>query len=135
MLNILASFTAAFFVVLYGFQFGKSRSEQWFSTFFLSFIQDVFVAQPLKVLGLALFIALVIKKPSEDDDDDDIDICDKDKIHALDNVNANRNRFGAAGGMIDGSVEDERKTNLNGMRRSILSFSTKLKQQPLKPIG
>ena len=78
MLNILASFTAAFFVVLYGFQFGKDKSEQWFSTFFLSFIQDVFVAQPLKVLGLALFIALIIKKPSEDEDED--------------NSNANANR-------------------------------------------
>jgi len=71
LLNILASFTAAFFVVLYGFQFGKEKSEQWFSAFFLSFTQDVFVAQPLKVLGMALFIALVVKKPPEDEDEDD----------------------------------------------------------------
>ena len=70
MLNILASFTAAFFVVLYGFQFGKEKSSQWFSTFFLSFIQDVFVAQPMKVLGLALFIALILKKPNDEDDDE-----------------------------------------------------------------
>ena len=82
MLNILASFTAAFFVVLYGFQFGKARSEQWFSTFFLSFIQDVFVAQPLKVLGLALFIALIVKKPN---DEEDGEVDDGDKIMAIEN--------------------------------------------------
>ena len=77
-LNILASFTAAFFVVLYGFQFGKEKSEQWFSAFFLSFTQDVFVAQPLKVLGLALFIALVVKKPPEDEDEGESDKDDED---------------------------------------------------------
>ena len=38
-LLILASFTSAFFVVLYGFQFGKDKSAQWLSALFVSFFQ------------------------------------------------------------------------------------------------
>lgn len=70
-LLILVTLTSAFFVYAYGMTFGKEKSEQWFSAFFLSFVQDVFVAQPAKVLALALFIALVVKKPNEEEDDED----------------------------------------------------------------
>lgn len=69
-LLMLATFTAAFFVYAYGMTFGKEKSGQWFSAFFLSFIQDVFVAQPGKVLALALFVALIVKKPNEEEDDE-----------------------------------------------------------------
>lgn len=70
-LLILTSFTSAFFVILYGFQFGKEKSAQWISALFISFFQDVCVSQPIKILGLALFIALVIKKPAEEEEEDE----------------------------------------------------------------
>lgn len=70
-LLILTSFTSAFFVVLYGFQFGKEKSAQWISALTISFFQDVCVSQPIKILGLALFIALIVKKPAEEEDDQD----------------------------------------------------------------
>ena len=76
-LQILTSFTAAFFVVLYGFQFGKEKSAQWISALMISFFQDVCVSQPIKILGLGLFIALIIKKPAEDEDE-----LDKEKINS-----------------------------------------------------
>lgn len=70
-LLILTSFTSAFFVVLYGFEFGKEKSAQWISALFVSFFQDVCVSQPIKILGLALFIALIVKKPAADDEEEE----------------------------------------------------------------
>ena len=69
-LLVLTSFTAAFFVVLYGFTFGKDKSAQWISSLLISFLQDVFVSQPIKILFLGLFVALIVKKPTEDDEED-----------------------------------------------------------------
>lgn len=69
-LLILTSFTAAFFVVLYGFQFGKDKSAQWISSMMISFVQDVFVSQPIKILFLGLFVALIVKKPADDEEED-----------------------------------------------------------------
>ena len=69
-LLILTSFTAAFFVVLYGFQFGKDKSAQWISSMMISFVQDVFISQPIKILFLGLFVALIVKKPNEEEEED-----------------------------------------------------------------
>eukprot|EP00794_Sanderia_malayensis_P014077 gene14077-15546_t len=69
-LLILTSFTSAFFVVLYGFTFGRDKSAQWISSMLISFVQDVFVTQPMKILFLGLFIALIVKKPAEEDEED-----------------------------------------------------------------
>lgn len=70
-LLVLTSFTAAFFVVLYGFQFGKDKSAQWISSMMVSFVQDVFISQPIKILFLGLFVALIVKKPTDDDEEED----------------------------------------------------------------
>ena len=37
-------------------------------SFFVSIVQDIFIAQPLKVIGVAVFFALIIKRPQEEDD-------------------------------------------------------------------
>ena len=39
----------SFFTVLYAFQWGKEKSEEWLGTFMLSFVQSVFLIQPVKV--------------------------------------------------------------------------------------
>ena len=62
---IAVTITSAFFVILYGFQFGKEKATQWLISLCISLVQDVFVSQPIKVLFIAIFIALVIKKPQE----------------------------------------------------------------------
>lgn len=59
------SFVTAFFVTLYGFQFGRAKASQWLASLLISLIQDIFISQPIKVLFVALFIALLIKKPQE----------------------------------------------------------------------
>ena len=48
-LALLSIFGSAFFVFLYSLQWGKEKSEEWMTTFFLSFFQSVMVVQPLKV--------------------------------------------------------------------------------------
>lgn len=59
------SFVSALFVTLYGFQFGTEKASQWLASLLISLVQDVFISQPIKVLFVALFIAILIKKPQE----------------------------------------------------------------------
>jgi polycystin 1L2 len=40
---------SGFFVVLYSMEWGKSKSEEWLKTFFLSFLESMFVVDPIKV--------------------------------------------------------------------------------------
>ncbi|XP_048589739.1 polycystic kidney disease protein 1-like 2 isoform X2 [Nematostella vectensis] len=63
---ISLSFTSAFFVTLYGFQFGKEKAAEWLTSMFISVVQDVLISQPIKVLVVALIIALFVKKIDED---------------------------------------------------------------------
>lgn len=64
-LCILTSLTAAVFVVFYSMMWGKETSNQWLTSIMVSFIQDVFVCQPIKVVLLASFLSLLVKKPPE----------------------------------------------------------------------
>ncbi|XP_028446278.1 polycystic kidney disease protein 1-like 2 [Perca flavescens] len=67
LLVISSSFVAGFFTMLYGLKFGKGRSVSWLVSMIVSFFQSIFVIQPLKVLCLAVFFALVTKKIDEED--------------------------------------------------------------------
>ncbi|XP_066301754.1 polycystin-1-like protein 2 [Branchiostoma lanceolatum] len=63
-----ASFVAAFFTVLYTLSFGKAKAEAWVFTFVTSFVTDLFLVQPFKLLLVAMVFALLVKKPVEDED-------------------------------------------------------------------
>ncbi|XP_034417690.1 polycystic kidney disease protein 1-like 2 [Cyclopterus lumpus] len=67
LLVIGCSFVAGYYTMLYGLKFGKQRSVSWLVSMIISFFQSVLVLQPLKMLCLAVFFALVIKKVEEDD--------------------------------------------------------------------
>ncbi|XP_070832678.1 polycystin-1-like protein 2 [Chaetodon trifascialis] len=67
LLVIATSVVAGYFTMLYGLKFGKERSISWLISMIVSFFQSILVIQPLKVLCLAVFFALVIKKVDEDD--------------------------------------------------------------------
>ena len=58
-LIFVASGTAAFFVILYGFQFGKEKSDNWMKSMMLSFWQSVLVIQPVKVRNVLVLDAVV----------------------------------------------------------------------------
>ena len=52
---------SAFFTLLYSMQWGKENSEQWLLSFFISFVQDAAVSQPVKVSLFSAIIACFIK--------------------------------------------------------------------------
>ncbi|XP_037372114.1 polycystic kidney disease protein 1-like 2 [Talpa occidentalis] len=59
---------AAFFTMLYGLHYGRARSLRWLISMAVSFMESVFVTQPLKVLGFAAFFALVLKKVEDEEE-------------------------------------------------------------------
>ncbi|KAI8509126.1 hypothetical protein Bbelb_129740 [Branchiostoma belcheri] len=63
-----ASFLAAFFTVLYSLSFGRAKAEAWLFTFLTSFLTDLFLIQPFKLMLVAVLFALLAKKPVEDED-------------------------------------------------------------------
>ncbi|KAJ3592348.1 hypothetical protein NHX12_007475 [Muraenolepis orangiensis] len=65
--KVTQSVVAGFFTLLYGLKFGKLKSISWLISMVVSFFESLLVVQPLKVLGLAVFFALVFKKVDEDD--------------------------------------------------------------------
>ncbi len=46
---ILAVIVSTFFVILYSMEWGAERSNAWLVSFLLSFVENVFIADPLKV--------------------------------------------------------------------------------------
>ncbi|KAM4608650.1 polycystin-1-like protein 2 [Polymixia lowei] len=67
LLVIATSCTAGFFTMLYGLKFGKERSISWLISMSVSFFESLLITQPLKVLSLAVFFALVLKNVEEED--------------------------------------------------------------------
>ena len=64
-LCVLASFTAALFVVFYSLTFGKEKSNRWLTAVVLSCTQDIFVSQPLRLLVVAVIVAYLRAKRAE----------------------------------------------------------------------
>ncbi|XP_047457946.1 polycystic kidney disease protein 1-like 2 [Mugil cephalus] len=67
LLVITTSVVSGYFTMLYGLKFGKERSISWLVSTIVSFFQSLLLIQPLKVVFLAIFFALVIKKVDVDD--------------------------------------------------------------------
>ncbi|KAL5017875.1 hypothetical protein ScPMuIL_003597 [Solemya velum] len=53
--------------VEFGGVFGKKKSQKWLLSFAFSCVESIFISQPLKVLLLAIFYALVIRKHEDSD--------------------------------------------------------------------
>ncbi|NXU58239.1 PK1L2 protein, partial [Turnix velox] len=60
---------SGFFTMLYGLHYGKENSIKWLISMAISFLESLFVTQPLKVLGFAAFFALVLKKIEHEDEE------------------------------------------------------------------
>ncbi|XP_035994541.1 polycystic kidney disease protein 1-like 2 [Fundulus heteroclitus] len=67
LLVIGTSFVSGYFTMLYGLKFGKERSISWLVSMIISFFQSLLFIQPIKVICLAVFFALVIKRVDEED--------------------------------------------------------------------
>ncbi|NXL57930.1 PK1L2 protein, partial [Chordeiles acutipennis] len=60
---------SGFFTMLYGLHYGKENSIKWLISMAISFLESIFITQPLKVLGFAAFFALVLKKVEHEDEE------------------------------------------------------------------
>ncbi|XP_036065666.1 polycystic kidney disease protein 1-like 2 [Oryzias melastigma] len=67
LLVIATSVVSGYFTMLYGLKFGKQRSISWLVSMIISFFQSLLFIQPLKVICLAVFFALIIRKVEEED--------------------------------------------------------------------
>lgn len=63
---IIIIMTAATFTLFYSMQWGKEISNKWLSSMLISFFQDAFITQPLKIFLAALIISSIIKKLPSD---------------------------------------------------------------------
>ncbi|KAM7424265.1 hypothetical protein PAMA_000551 [Pampus argenteus] len=52
---------STFFTLLYSLQYGKEKSIKWVMSLGLSLFESIFILQPLKVIGVAVFFALLLK--------------------------------------------------------------------------
>ncbi|XP_077983049.1 polycystin-1-like protein 2 [Glandiceps talaboti] len=62
---------SAYYVMLYGLKYGKKRSIDWLMSMFVTVLESVLVEQPITVLLLAAFVALILKSMDEEDDGSD----------------------------------------------------------------
>lgn len=76
LLVAISSLTCGFFCMLYGFQFGKEKSDKWLTSMLVSFFQSIIVIQPFKVLLLAAFFALIIKDPNKEEEQEQENVLD-----------------------------------------------------------
>jgi polycystin 1L2 len=56
-------------ILIYGQQFGRTKALQWVASMFLSFFESILFFEPIKVLVIATFLALLVKPKSAIDDD------------------------------------------------------------------
>ncbi|XP_022101807.1 uncharacterized protein LOC110985237 [Acanthaster planci] len=67
---ILVTLTATAFTFSYGVYFENAKTTSWIHSVIISFFCGIILTQPVKVILVSLFIALVFKTPSADDDAD-----------------------------------------------------------------
>ena len=60
-LCFVSVFVSAFFTLMYSLEWGSERSQQWLLSFFVSFVQDAAISQPVKVALFSAFLAFVVK--------------------------------------------------------------------------
>ena len=58
---------SATFTIFYSLVWEKSKSEQWLSSMFISFIQDVTITEPAKIFLIAVFMAIIIRGRKKSD--------------------------------------------------------------------
>ncbi|KAL9976392.1 hypothetical protein ACROYT_G013690 [Oculina patagonica] len=65
---------SATFTIFYSLTWGKSISEQWLSSMFISFTQNVIIMEPFKVFFIVLLLAVILKwKTSRHKENESID--------------------------------------------------------------
>ena len=71
LLCYLASAASIFFTLLYSIQWGKEKSTEWVIAMVTAFLQSVLLLQPVKVLVLAVVLAVFVRKPTDAGEEED----------------------------------------------------------------
>ncbi|XP_072237414.1 polycystin-1-like protein 2 [Leuresthes tenuis] len=66
-LLVSISVISTYFTLLYGFEYGREKSIKWVMSLGLSLFESIFILQPLKVIGVAVFFALLMKPVAVED--------------------------------------------------------------------
>ncbi|CAN0348536.1 unnamed protein product [Lampetra fluviatilis] len=69
-LVVLVIGTSGFFTILYSMEWGPEKANRWLVRFLTSFCISVILIQPVKVIGLSMFCAIVAKKKQQYEDQD-----------------------------------------------------------------
>ncbi|XP_066985426.1 LOW QUALITY PROTEIN: polycystin-1-like protein 2 [Macrobrachium rosenbergii] len=69
---------SCFFLLMYGIQFGNTKTTKWVTSLIISFFSSILFVQPLKIFAMAIFASLVCKSEDLDVDDADEDEEDPD---------------------------------------------------------
>ncbi|XP_078681718.1 uncharacterized protein LOC144916466 [Branchiostoma floridae x Branchiostoma belcheri] len=59
---VLSCCVSAFFTILYSLEWGAEKANAWLKTFLMSFVQDVLVVEPCKILAVSALVSYVCKK-------------------------------------------------------------------------
>lgn len=62
-LCIGTSIASAIVIILYSLSWGGDTANEWLTSILVSFVQDIFLTQPIKVILIASLLALLLKKP------------------------------------------------------------------------
>ncbi|XP_055995228.1 uncharacterized protein LOC125649388 [Ostrea edulis] len=68
-LSFITVVVAFYFAVEFGGVFGLDKSVSWLIGFIVSLFESIFFSQPIKVIIVAIFYALVIKRPEAQDEE------------------------------------------------------------------
>lgn len=87
-LSFLVVSVSALFIIARGIEFGDTKTQKWLTSSIAGFFSSVFLTQPVKVICLAIFFALIIRRDDDEiieTDDDDIFLeGDEEYLHAFD---------------------------------------------------
>ena len=61
---VATSGVASYVTIILGYTFGTDKATEWVNAFVISFVQSIFLTQPVQIVGFAIFFALVIRRPS-----------------------------------------------------------------------
>ncbi|XP_019633523.1 PREDICTED: polycystic kidney disease protein 1-like 2 [Branchiostoma belcheri] len=61
-LVVLSSLGSAVFTILYSLEWGKEKSERWLSMYFITFLADIVLLQPVKILVLAIIFSAIFQR-------------------------------------------------------------------------
>ncbi|CAF3507643.1 unnamed protein product [Rotaria sordida] len=134
-LSFLVVSVSILFIIARGIEFGDLKTRQWLTSSITGFFSSIFLTQPIKVIFLAIFFALFIRRDDDDNiidsDNDDIFLDgDEEYLHALDDRSLLT--FRSKSGHIpltQGELADARHKRLNEIKmwaiiRELLAYSS-----------